>query len=153
MTLQLLTPMCLHQGMFTSPVNPHFLLALKRSSVHDWFSFFRVKIMQTVSNSNQNHISSAHLGPDGDAWKCFDGHPACHRLIVTKMLLLITRDGVTLMKPTFACNALCAESSVLQAVSAPVWFLQKAPFPLFWCSVAFPSDLFADRSFRHFHLS
>lgn len=103
---------------------------------------FRVKIMQTVSNSNQNHISSTHLGPDGDARKCFNVRPVCHQLIVTKMLLLIRHDGVTLMKPTFACNALCAESTALQAVSAPVWFLQKAPFPLFWCSVVFPSDLF-----------
>lgn len=76
--------------------------------------------MQSVSNSDQNHISSAHLGPGGDARKCFNVLLVCHRLIVTKMLLLITRDGVTLMKATFACNALCAESTALQAVSAPV---------------------------------
>lgn len=139
----------------TSPVNPHFLLALKRSSVHDWFSFFSVKIMQTVSNSNQNHISSAHLGPNGDARKCFNRLPVCLWLIVTKMLWLITHDGVTLMKPTSACNALCVESRSLRAVSAPVWLLSKGTTlpPLFWCSVVFPSELFTDRSFRHFHLS
>lgn len=141
--------MCLHQRMFTSLVNPHFLLALKRSSVHDWLSFFRVKITQTVSNSEQNHISSAHLGPNGNAQKWFNGPPVWHQLIDTKMLLLITCDGVTLMKPT-ACNALCAESTALQAVSAPVWFLQKAPFPLFWCSVVFPSELLYRSQFQTF---
>lgn len=57
--------------------------------------------MQTVSSSNQNHRSSAHLGPSGDARKCFDRLPVRLRLIVTKLRLLIACDGVTLMKPTF----------------------------------------------------
>lgn len=70
--------------------------------------------MQTVSNSDQNHIS------DGDARKCLNRLPVCRRLIMTKIFLLITHDGVKVMKPTFACNALYAKSSALLAVSAPV---------------------------------
>lgn len=146
--------MCLHQGMFTSPVNPHFLLALKPSSVHDWFSFFRVKIMQSVSNSDQNHISSAHLGPGGDARKCFNGLLMCHRLIVTKMLLLITRDGVPpdesyFCLQCFVCWIYSAASCFCTCVISPkgaipplLMFCRISVRALYWSQFqTFPSEL------------